>query len=158
MEQTRISAPVSARAEIDIAASEREVWTVIADIASWPTWNPGVREATFTAELEVGARFRYATPFGSIACRLTQVDAPHSLAWEGRLLTLRQRQSWRVAAGATGSRVRTDASMSGLGARLFRRRLNERLQGELDALVSLLKLEAEVRYAAPDVEPAGEGT
>ncbi len=149
---------MAAHAEIDIAASEREVWTVIAGIASWPTWNPGVRDATFTAELEVGARFRYATPFGSIGCRITQVDAPHTLAWEARLLAIRQRQSWRVEAGSTGSHVRTDASMSGLGARLFRRRLNERLQGELDALVSLVKLESEVRCSAPDVGPAGEAT
>ncbi len=158
MEQTRTSAPVSAHAEIDIAASEREVWTVIADIASWPTWNPGVREATVTAELEVGARFRYATPFGSIACRVTQVDAPHALASEGRLLTMRRRQSWHVSSRETGSHVLADASMSGLGARLFRRRLDARLQAELDALVRLLKLEAEARHAAPGTEAAGEGT
>ncbi len=149
---------MSAHAEIDIAASEREVWTVIADIASWPTWNPGVREAIVTAELEVGARFRYVTPFGSIACRATQVDAPHALAWECRLLTMRRRQSWRLQAGPAGSHVLAVASMRGLGARLFRRRLDERLRGELDSLVRLLKLEAETRHAASVTEAAGEGT
>jgi hypothetical protein len=35
--------------------------------------------------------------------------------------------------------------MSGLSARLFDARLRQRLQGELDALVQLLKLEAEAR-------------
>ncbi len=136
---------MSAHAEIDIVATEREVWTVIADIASWPTWNPAVREAILDGELEVGSRFRYATVFGSMTCRLTDVDAPHSLAWGGRLLTMSQRQLWRIDQGSDRSHVRTEASMSGLGARLFKGRLSERLQAELDATVQLLKLEAEVR-------------
>jgi len=144
---TKPKAPVSAHAQIDIAADEREVWTVIADIASWPTWNPAVREAVFEAELETGARFRFSTAFGSMKCRLTEVDAPHTLSWQGRLMAMRQRQTWRIEPRqeGEGTHVTTDATMTGLSARLFRVRLNERLQGELDALVHLLKLEAEVR-------------
>lgn len=136
---------MSAHAEIDIAADEREVWTVVAGIASWPTWNPAVREAVFDAELDVGARFRYATPFGRLSCRLTEVDAPHRLAWKGRVLAVGHRQTWQLEARDGGTHVTTDAAMSGLGARLFRGRLKERLQGELDAVVQLLKLEAETR-------------
>jgi hypothetical protein len=51
--------------------------------------------------------------------------------------------------------------MTGLGSRLFRRRLEERLQSVLEALVQLLRLEAEVRAteeradAAPAVEAEG---
>ena len=155
---------MSAHAEIDIAADERAVWTVIADIASWPTWNPAVREAVFTAELETGARFRFSTPLGSIKCRLTVVDAPHYLAWKGRLLTMSHRQAWRIEARPIGTHVSTDASMGGLGARLFKRRLNERLRGEVDALVRLLKLEAEARSiemredAAKIAATKGKGT
>ncbi len=149
MEQspTKAKAPVSAHAQIDIVADEREVWTVIADIASWPTWNPAVREAVFEAELEAGARFRFSTVFGSMKCRLTEVDVPHTLSWQGRLMAMRQRQTWRIEPRqeGEGTHVTTDATMTGLGARLFTVRLNGRLQGELDALVHLLKLEAEVR-------------
>ena len=140
-----MTASVSARAEIDIAAGEREVWTVIADIGAWPTWNPAVREAVFGGELEAGARFRFSTAFGSIKCRLSEVDAPRTLAWTGRLLSVRERQAWQLAPNATGTHVSIESSLSGIGARLFRRRLQERLDGELDATVQLLKLEAEVR-------------
>jgi hypothetical protein len=138
---------VSARADIIIAATEREIWTVIADIASWPTWNPAVREAVVQDELEVGARFRFSTPFGRLTCRVTQVDAPRTLAWTGRVLTVAQRQVWQVDGRPAGAHVVTEATMTGPGARLFKRRLNERLQGEVDAAVQLLKLEAEARSA-----------
>ena len=145
MEQKPSSAPVSAFAEIDIDAGAREVWTVVADIAAWPTWNPAVREAVFSGEPEVGAKFRFATPFGRISCRLTEVDAPRTLAWKGRVLTVHQRHTWRFVAGASSTHVATHAEMTGIGAHLFKARLTERLQGELDALVQLLKLEAEAR-------------
>ena len=142
-----MTAPVSAHAVIDIAADEREVWTVIADISAWPTWNPAVREAVFEGELESGTRFRFSTPFGSVKCRLSEVDAPRVLSWTGRLLTIRERQTWHLEPDTAGTRASIDATLTGLGARLFRARLQERLQGELDAVVQLLKLEAEVRLA-----------
>lgn len=143
-----------AQAQIDIAASEREVWTVVADIASWPTWNPAVRQAVFTSDLDVGSRFRYATALGATTCRLTLVDAPRALAWKGRLLTMLHRQVWRVERGPSGTAASAHASLSGLGAWLFRRRLTERLQGELDALVQLLKLEAEARASEERADEA----
>lgn len=77
--------------------------------------------------------------------RLTQVDAPRTLAWSGRVLTIGQQQIWRIEPRGDACHVETDASMHGLAARLFKGRLTRRLQGELDALVQLLKLEAETR-------------
>lgn len=147
MEQPQDSGPVSAQAAIDIAADEREIWTVLADIAAWPTWNPAVREAVFDADLEAGARFRFSTAFGSLKCQLTEVDAPRTFAWKGRLLTLSHRQVWHIEPAAGHCHVSTDASISGLSARLFKARLNERLHGDVEAMVQLLKLEAEVRSA-----------
>ena len=120
---------------------------MIADIAAWPTWNPAVRHAMFSDELEVGARFRFSSEFGSMRCSLLAVDAPRTLAWTGRLLTLRQRRLWRIEPRGQTCHVIADASTHGLGARLFKRRLSRRLQGELDALVQLLRLEAETRSA-----------
>lgn len=145
MEQPHSSAPVSAYAEVDIAATEREVWTVLADVASWPTWNPAVRHAVCDEEMEVGTRFHFSTEIGKLSCRVTEVDAPHRLSWKGRVLVLGERQVWQLEPGATGTRVSVHAEMTGLGSRLFRHRLSERLQRVLDALVQLLRLEAETR-------------
>jgi hypothetical protein len=59
------------------------------------------------------------------------------------LLTLQQ--ACYIEPGVTGSQVRVEASLSGLIARLFRRRLQARLGEELDSFTRLLKLEAEMR-------------
>ena len=136
---------MSAYTEIDIAASEREVWTVLADIASWPTWNPAVRHAVCDETLEVGSRFRFSTEIGTLSCRMTDVDAPRRVSWKGRVLVLGERQTWLLEPSPTGTRVSVHAEMTGLASRLVKRRLEERLQGVLEALVQLLRLEAEVR-------------
>lgn len=135
------------RAEVDIAAPEREVWAVLADIASWPTWNPAVRHAVREEELEVGTKFRFSTEIGTLKCRVTDVDAPRRLSWKGRVIVLGERQTWLLEPSQTGTRVQVQARMTGLAARMFRRRLDERLQNVLDAVVQLLRLEAEVRVA-----------
>ena len=145
MEQTGSAASVSVHAEIDVAAEDRIVWAVIADIASWPTWNPSARQVTVPTELERGAPFRYSSPLGSMTCRLTNVDAPRELAWHGRLLTMDLVQVWHIEPDGAGSRVSLDASLSGLVARVFRRRWQVRLEDDLDSLAQLMKLEAEVR-------------
>jgi carbon monoxide dehydrogenase subunit G len=138
---------VIAKSEIDIAASEREVWTVLVDIASWPTWNPAVRDAARDEALEVGTRFRFLTEIGTLKCRVTQIDAPRLLSWKGRVLLMGERQTWRIEPGPTGTHVSVEAEMTGPVARLFQRRFDDRLQRVLDAVVQLLRLEAEVRSA-----------
>ena len=149
MQQPNPASGKGANAAIDIAASQREVWTVLADIASWPTWNPAVRHAVCDREpedgLEVGTRFRFSTEIGTLKCRVTHVDAPRTLSWKGRVLVLGERQTWNVERGPAGTRVSVHAEMTGLAARLIRRRLDDRLQRVLDALVQLLRLEAEAR-------------
>lgn len=136
---------MKAQAEVDIAASEREVWTVLADIASWPTWNPAIRHAMRDEQLEVGTRFRFSTELGTLKCRVTRIDAPNLLSWKGRVLLLGERQTWRLEPGPAGTHVSVVGEMTGPVSRLFGRRLDARLQRVLDAVVQLLRLEAEVR-------------
>ena len=147
---------MKAQAGIDIAASERAVWTVLADIGSWPTWNPAIRHAACDdeLELEVGTKFRFSTEIGTLKCRVTGVDAPYLLAWKGRVLFFGERQVWRLTPTETGTRIEVEAEMTGLGSWLFRRRLDERLQRVMDALVQLMKLEAEARAAEERADAA----
>lgn len=156
MEPTTLSGPVAARAEIDIEAPQRVVWAVLADIDAWPTWNPAVREAALRDELEVGGRFRFADALGALRCSLREVDAPRSLAWSGRVMLVRHRQAWWIEPAGDGSRVATEAAISGVGVWIFKSRFDERLQADLDAQVQLLKLEAENR-AAEDAEMDAKG-
>ena len=145
MDSSFTSGPIVADAQIEIAAGEREVWSVLADIDAWSTWNPAVRQSALKDELEAGRSFRYATAFGSLRCKLRAVDAPRSLAWSGRLLTITERQAWTIEPSADGCHVHSQASLSGIGAWLFKSRLETRLKADLEAVVMLLKLEAESR-------------
>ena len=147
---------VKAQAGVDIAAPTRDCWTVLADIASWPTWNPAVRHAVCNdgLELEVGSRFRFSTELGTLKCRVTKVDAPQLLAFRARVLLLGERQVWRLAPTDTGTRLDVEAEMTGPISWLFRRRLDARLQRVMDALVQLIRLEAETRATEAREEAA----
>ncbi|MGD8683408.1 MAG: SRPBCC domain-containing protein [Chloroflexota bacterium] len=153
VEQTDPRPDAGIYSEIDIAAPQRQVWTVLADIASWPTWNPAIREAHSDGRLEVGSRFRFSTELGTLKCRVTHVDAPRTLIWKGRVLALGEWQKWQIEPGPAGTRVSVQAKMTGPVSRLFQRRLDARLQRVLDAVVQLLRLEAEAR-ATEDQEEA----
>ena len=156
VERVTISGPVGARAEIDIAAGQRVVWSVLADIDAWATWNPAVRESSLNDELEVGARFRYATALGSMRCRLVSIDAPSRLAWSTRVLTMGHQQVFELDGSVDACHVAGEATLSGPGAWLFKSRLDERLRADLDATLQLLRLEAETR-AAEELEDEARG-
>lgn len=139
-----------AQAEIEVDASPRQVWSVLADIAEWPTWNPVVRSATAPAELEAGAAFRRAAGQGTISARLLTVDAPRALAWRDRSLGLRAVHAWTIEERPTGCTVTIEACLTGIPARLLAGRLRRSTQQQLEAWVRLLKLEAETRAADAD--------
>ena len=145
MEQPLSSAPGSAYAEIDIAASRPEVWAILTDVAAWPTWNPAIRQSVRDPQLEVGSKFRFSTEIGTLKCRFTDIDSPRTFSWKGRVLVLGERQTWVLEPTDSGTRVSVHAEMTGLASRLLRRRLTERLQGVIDSVLQLLRLEAEVR-------------
>ena len=155
---------MSAYAEIDIAAPRPEVWGILADVASWPTWNPAIRHAVRDEELEVGARFRFSTEIGTLKCRFTAIESPRSLSWKGRVLALGERQAWILESTDSGTHVTVLAEMTGPVSRLMRRRLTERLQAVILSVLQLLRLEAEVRSAetaeevARAAESLGKGT
>lgn len=154
MEQPRSSAPGSAYAEIDIAATRLEVWAILTDIASWPTWNPAIRQSVRDPELKVGSKFRFSTEIGTLKCRFTAVDSPRAFSWKGRVLVLGERQTWVLEPTDEGTHVSVQAEMTGLASRLLHRRLTERLQGVVDSVLQLLRLEAEVRAAEAEEEAA----
>lgn len=158
MEATEASGPVSAHAETEVAAGDRDVWAVLADIEGWPSWNPAIRDAVFDGALEAAAHFRFTTGPGTMSCRLLQVDAPRSLAWSGRLIGLGHRQAWRIEPRPEGCLVTVDGSMSGPIARLFKGRLGRQLQHDLDAWLQLLKLEVESRATESREREEGSGT
>jgi len=55
--QADANAPVFATGEIEMAADPETVWAVMADIGSWPDWNPDITEATVHGPMQTGTTF-----------------------------------------------------------------------------------------------------
>jgi hypothetical protein len=75
--------------QIDIAAPAERVWQVLTDFASYPQWNPFLRQVS--GEAKVGARLdvRAQPPGGqprTFQATVQRLEPNRELAWMGRLL------------------------------------------------------------------------
>lgn len=141
-------APVQARAEARVDAPPGIVWEVLAGVEGWPAWNPDVARAHLDGPLAEGATFRWKAGGAPISSRVVAVDRGREIAWTGRTFGLRAVHVWRIAPDGDGARVVTEESMSGLPARLLRRRVQSMLDASLAAGLAALAAEAERRAGA----------
>jgi hypothetical protein len=77
------------RTEIEIQASDKRVWQLLTDFASFPQWNPFIRQAE--GEVKVGARLEvHIQPSGTSGMTfkpvVLKVEPNRELRWLGRLL------------------------------------------------------------------------
>ena len=77
------------RTEIEIQASDNRVWQLLTDFASFPQWNPFIRQAK--GEVKVGARLViHLQPSGASGMTfkpiVLKVEPNRELRWLGRLL------------------------------------------------------------------------
>ena len=77
------------RTEIEIHASDKQVWQLLTDFASFPQWNPFIRQAK--GEAKVGARLEvHIQPSGASGMTfkpiVLKVKPNRELRWLGRLL------------------------------------------------------------------------
>ena len=77
------------RTEIEIQASDQRVWQLLTDFASFPRWNPFIRQAK--GEVKVGARLViHLQPSGASGMTfkpiVLKVEPNRELRWLGHLL------------------------------------------------------------------------
>ena len=77
------------RTEIEIEASAEHVWQLLTDLASFPQWNPFIRQAT--GEARVGARLEvFIQPSGARGMtfkpKVLKAEPNRELRWRGRLI------------------------------------------------------------------------
>jgi uncharacterized protein YndB with AHSA1/START domain len=139
------NAPAVASAEIEIAASPEAVWSVLADIEGWPSWNSEVKSVTLSGDLAPETEFRWKTGPATINSTLEQVNPPRLIAWTGRTTGLKAIHVYRIEPADAGAAVTTEESYDGWAARLFRKRMQATLEKALDLGLRDLKTEAERR-------------
>ncbi|NPV60852.1 MAG: SRPBCC domain-containing protein [Actinobacteria bacterium] len=135
---------------IEIDATPERVWEVLADLSSFPQWNPMIRQAS--GELRDGARLKVRfEPEGrkgrTFRPRLTVVDPGRELRWTGwpRLPGVFDMDHyWIIEEIPEGkSRLRHGASVSGLIAPLAGKALLRSAREPFEAMNRAHKLRAE---------------
>lgn len=136
-------APVLARAEIEINADPGTVWDIMADIESWPQWNPDVKSATLRGDLKPGTSFHWKAGAGKITSVLQDVEKPHLLAWIGKTMGVNAVHVWKIEEINGKTIVKTEESWEGLLSRAMHGRMQKMLEESLQSVLKYLKIEAE---------------
>jgi hypothetical protein len=142
-ERCKRDAPVTAFAEIEIAAPVPVVWSLIVDVASWPGWNPDVKKVTFPGDLAEGSTFSWKAGTGTITSTLRRMVPGKVVAWTGKTLGIKAVHVWKLERRDEKTLVRTEESWEGLMVRIFRGPLKKKLQSSLDNTLLHLKKAAE---------------
>jgi uncharacterized protein YndB with AHSA1/START domain len=139
------SAPVLGSGEIVIDAPAETVWDVLTAVEDWPSWNPDVKSVSIEGPVAPGTVFRWKSGPGTITSTLQELERPRLASWTGRTFGLRAVHVWRLEPQEGGTLVRTEETFDGALARLFRGRLQRRLDAALADGLRHLKAEAERR-------------
>jgi uncharacterized protein YndB with AHSA1/START domain len=141
------AAPVVAASEAEVSASRDLVWDVLATVEAWPSWNPDVTWASMDGRLSEGTNFRWKAGPATITSTLQYIEAPARIAWTGTTFGIEARHIYALEARGGVTLVRTEESYDGLIARIFRSRLQKKLEDSLESGLAHLKAEAERRTA-----------
>jgi uncharacterized protein YndB with AHSA1/START domain len=125
------SSPVVFEKEVEIQASPESVWNVLTDVDRWPAWNPDIRSARLNGTFAEGSEFRWKSGPSTITSTVERVDKPRLVGWRGKTLGATAIHVWKLEPTATGTRVRSEESMSGLVPRLFRSSMQRTLEKSL---------------------------
>ena len=120
---------------------------MLAKIDGWPSWNPEVKSASLEGDLAPGTVFRWKAGPSRLVSRLVHVEPPSEIAWTGKSMGLNVIHVYGLEPRDGGTSVRTQESVEGVTARLFRGPIKKRMDSAIDAGLRSLKAEAERRAA-----------
>ena len=93
-------APATADGELRIDADPQTVFSVIAAIDRWPSWNPDVKSVTVPGPVQPGTVFRWKSGPSTLTSTLQVVDPPHEIAWTGTTMGIRKVVRMALAKGS----------------------------------------------------------
>jgi hypothetical protein len=139
-------APVFVAADMDMDASPEAVWATLTDLASWPSWYPGVKSMAADGPFEVGSKFRWSAGPGTIRSEIVTADRPSRAVWKGHHGGIEAVHVWTIEpVGPTTTHVHTEESWSGLLPRILRKILQTTLKKSIDKALPAIQSEAERR-------------
>ena len=134
-------------ATIEIAAAPEHVWTVLADLASYPQWHPVFREAS--GQLAAGNRITLTSTHPTTdrpmraKVKVLTAEPAAELRWASSVLGLmRSERSFTLSPAGGGTRLVQGGTYRGLFAR-FPAKTISRIQDGFEAINQAIKQRAE---------------
>ena len=137
------SAPAVATHELLINAPAQTIWSLVAEIDRWPSWNPAVKSAKLNGAFEVGTTFDWKSGGISIVSTLQEIEPSSKLVWTGKAIGTRAIHVWSFQNAPTGVLVCTSESFEGWLVSLMRKAMQKTLDESLVAWLNELKRRAE---------------
>lgn len=138
--------------QVTVQASPQQVWSVLTDLPSYPTWNR--YSPTAQGDLRIGGFVEIVAQIGQsgqrVNNRVLELDAPHLLCWESRnwyhalAYGVRRRTLTLQPDGTT--LFREEETMYGPLAGIIRLALEKQLLAGLRLECECLKTETERRF------------
>ena len=142
------NAPATAEGELGIDADPSTVFSVIAAIDRWPSWNPDVRSVQLQGPVQPGTVFRWKAGPSTLTSTLQVVDPPGEIAWTGTTMGIKAVHVFRFQARDGGTLARSEESWEGLLASVLKGYSRRTLDKGIRSVLAHLKTEAERRAAA----------
>jgi hypothetical protein len=139
------SAPAIATHALLINTPAQRIWSLVAEIDHWPSWNPAVISAKLNGAFEVGTTFNWNSGGISIVSTLQEIQPTTKLVWTGKAIGIRAIHVWSLQPTPTGVLVLTSESFEGWLVSLMRKATQKALDESLVAWLNELKRRAEER-------------
>jgi uncharacterized protein YndB with AHSA1/START domain len=89
-------ASVKTQLQVEIAASPKIVWDLLADAPAWPKWQKGIESVTTAGPIGEGTRFRWRTGGTAIESQVQLFEPERRLSWTGKALTAKAIHVWEL--------------------------------------------------------------
>jgi uncharacterized protein YndB with AHSA1/START domain len=141
------NAPATAEGELGIDADPSTVFSVIAAIDQWPSWNPEVKSVRVEGPVQPGTVFRWKAGPSTLTSTLQVVDPPREIAWTGTTMGIRAVHVFRFQASDGATLARSEESWAGVLPSLLKGYSRRTLDKGIRGVLAHLKTEAERRAA-----------
>ena len=129
---------------LETGAPPERIWRIWSDPATWPKWNPDVREVSLQGPFQTGATGTMTTGAGTHAIRLENVVPERSFDLvTSPLPATTFRFHCEVRPVSSGSRISQSITMSGPLAPIVSRMMEKRIAQSFEPILAGLAREAD---------------
>jgi hypothetical protein len=137
------NAPVVQTSEILIHAEPAVIWKFLTSINQWDQWNNRISTTQIEEEPAVGVNFSWKNNGTKINSKIHTYNSYETLGWTGNTWGVKAIHNWHLSTTESGTLVQVEESMEGLIINLFKNKINETLQDDMQFWLGQLKLQCE---------------